>query len=418
MGGTRRTLGVAALAAFLACSDEATPAAPRAPGMLAPADELPERAELPDIFTSADGTRRVTTPDDLRTWRRDELLTQFTHYIYGSAPERGPTPTATRVVRIDDGLFEGTATYEELAVVVAPAPAPPIHVGIYLPKNVARPPVFLGLNKCGNDSLLADERIPKATTFVHPDCPTERGGQAALWPVSQILQRGFGLVTFHDSDAAPDNADRAQEGVRASLAAPGEADTRWGNIAVWSWALSRVVDFLGTRDDVDASRIAVMGHSRRGKAALWAAANDPRIALVVAHQSGTAGAALARSPVGESFRAINTLFPHWFNDVFPTFNDAETKLPIDQHQLLALIAPRPLLLVDGDADTWADPPGARAAAEAASAAWKLFGDPGLVDAGGVPSRDATLVWTSRPGGHSVDASDWEIFLGFAARHLK
>lgn len=393
---------------LIGCSEGGASSAgpPAAPDPFAPVDELPERADLPDIFTSADGTRRVETPDDLRTWRRDELLRQFAHYVYGTAPDAGAAPTATTITRVDDALLDGNVAYEELAVTVATAPAPPLRVGIFLPKNVVRPPVFLALNKCGNQSLLADERIPTTTAFTSRDCPSGRGGQAPLWPVAAILAQGFGLVTFHESDAAPDSAERTTEGLRASLTAPGEPETRWGTIAAWSWALSRVVDFLQTRDDLDASRIAVMGHSRRGKAALWAAANDPRIALVVAHQSGTAGSALARSPVGESFKAINTLFPHWFNDIFPTFNDNELRLPIDQHQLLALVAPRPLLVVDGDDDTWADPPGSRAAVEAASPAWKLFGAPGLAE------------WTSRPGGHAVDASDWEIFTTFAARHLR
>lgn len=382
-----------------------------------PASALPVRAELPELFVGWDG-RRVETPEDLRTWRAAELRALFAHYVYGEVPGAPGPVSVIRLAFIDD-IIPGKATYEELEVRFGERAA--LHVGLFAPQGATRAPVILGLNKCGNQSLVADERVRVTTSFVNAPCAeggaSARGGSSAAWDIESIVDRGFALATFHDSDAEPDDAAHVDEGLRGTHLRPDGSRYGWATISVWAFALSRAVDALEQVPSVDARKVTVFGHSRRGKAALWAAANDLRIHAVIAHQSGTAGAALARSPVGESIQAITTLFPHWFNDVFPTFSGEEERLPIDQHQLLALLAPRPVLLTDGDADTWADPPGSRRAAEAADAAWERFGDPGLVPgADGMPSPDGTLVWRSRPGGHLVQASDWVTFLDFAARH--
>lgn len=290
-----------------------------------------------------------------------------------------------------------------------------LHPALFLPTGAGPDPVFLGLNPCGNQSLLDDAAVSTTAAWVSADCPTGRGGHADAWPVAELLARGYGLVTLHESDLVPDDPGRATEvGVLADLDAQ---DPAWGVIGAWAWGLSRVMDHLQERDDVDPGRVAVVGHSRRGKAALHAAAADPRFAMAVPHQSGTGGATMTRADAGEPVAVLTALYPHWFDEVLPTFGPYEDRLPVDQHQLLALVAPRPVLLGNADDDTWADPEGALWSAELASPAWELYGEPGLVTEGGAPTTEGRLGWASRAGGHALTAEDWAISLEFADRWL-
>lgn len=421
MPARRSSLSVALLLLAAACGGSDDAAAPVPAETKYPTvDELADDAALPDLFTGRDG-RKVVTAEDFATWRSDELRGAFAHYLYGRMPA-APAGGVTITPIAHAELFDGKVVYDELEVGLGAGE--PLHLALFAPKGVSKPPVVFGPNKCGNQSLVADAAVRMTTSYVHTDCgPKEasRGVQASLWPVLDITGRGFALATFHESDAAPDVPAQVDQGLATAFDPGGDPATRWGMISRWTYANRRVVDALftlGADARIDPARIAVFGHSRRGKTALWTAANDPRIALVVAHQSGTGGAALSRSLAGESVYAVNFFFPHWFDDVFPTFAEHELRLPVDQHQLLALVAPRPLLVVDGDDDAWADPAGARDAVTAASPVWKLFGDPGVVlDDTGMPRRDATLVWTTRPGGHGVTPDDWKIFLDFAGLHF-
>jgi hypothetical protein len=408
-----RSIAVAGIAVLLSCASSAEPRGPGGdhPGV----DELPDRPELPDLLVFRDG-RRVASAEDFRSARAGELRELLAHYVYGRSPAPPPLLGVEEVARADD-VLDATASYREVAIRFQPSGAPALHLAIVTPKGVPRPPVFLGPNKCGNHTVLADPRVRRSTTFVLRACETAENAEA--WPLPDIIGRGFAVATFHESDVCPDDADHVGEGLAAHHPVDGDPATRWGTIAQWAWGISRAMDALVNDPSVDGTRIALVGHSRRGKAALWAAANDPRPALVVAHQSGTAGAALFRSPVGETIAAINTLFPHWFDETFVSFAGNETRLPFDQHALLALIAPRPLLVTDGDADTWADPPGARAAVEAAAPVWTLLGSEGLVgDGRGGFSEAGALVWRARPGAHFIGREDWNGFLDYAAVRLR
>ncbi len=413
---------VVALALLAACSSSpsAPPPVDAAVAYLT-ADQLPERAELPALFDSFAGSRRVTTVADWEGWRRAELRDRFAHYIYGYAPTRTVAVTGRSTSTVE-GFLPGVARYEEVELTLGDGAAPRVRLSLYLPIGVSSPAVFVALNKCGNQEVSADPRVTATTSWIDTavcgaTVEASRGMRASHWPVEAILRRGYAFVTFHESDIDPDtSSDRDfSDGVHPHFVPEGRApEVRWGRIAAWSWGLSRAVDWLVASGRVDAARIAVVGHSRRGKAALWAGANDERIAMVIAHQSGTAGAALSRSPVGESVQIINQSFPSWFDDVFPTFGGRESRLPVDQHQLVALMAPRRVLLTDGDDDSWADPPGARGAAEAADAAWGLYGQRGLVrEADGRFSLEGRLSWRTRPGVHSLGAEDWETFLAYA-----
>jgi hypothetical protein len=223
-----------------------------------------------------------------------------------------------------------------------------------------------------------------------------------------------GLI--YNGDLEPDSPT-APGGVRAAYG----AEYDWGTIAAWAWGLSRAVDYMVTDPDIDAKRIAVVGHSRNGKAALVAAAFDERIALAIPLQAGCGGTAPSRGKVGESVQQINDRFPHWFNAQFKKFNQQPDRLPFDQHCLIALCAPRPVLLPNAEADQWANPSGQFEMLQAADPVYRLLGTDGL-DAKAMPEAgvlvDSTLSYYIRPGKHSMTKSDWKVFLDFADKHFR
>jgi predicted O-methyltransferase YrrM len=183
----------------------------------------------------------------------------------------------------------------------------------------------------------------------------------------------------------------------------------------------RAVDYLVSDKEIDAERIAVVGHSRMGKAALVAAAFDDRIALAIPHQAGCGGTAPSRGKVGESVKQINDRFPHWFDAEFKAFNDHPDRLPFDQHSLVALVAPRPVLFTNAVEDTWANPEGQFAVLVAADPVYRLLGVEGIATKTMPETNhliDSRLGYHIRPGKHSMGREDWKVFLAFADKHLK
>lgn len=400
------------LIALVACGDEPEVVLP-------PPRELPALETLPEALVSFSG-ESIDTPDAWRERRRPELLRLFQNYVYGFVPppaEVSATPGAS------DLLADGVR-YEEVTLRYGPEGTPPIHLAIFRPDAASGPvPVFVAPNPCGNQSLIADDRVRLTESPPGAGCPDElvRGERSARWPIAEIVARGYALAAFHESDVDPDDArDRNHsDGVHPHFQVDAPEDAQWGTLAAWAYGVTRVVDYLQGAPGIDPARIASVGHSRRGKVALLAAALDERIALAIPHQSGTGGATLSRSDLGESVLSINTIFPHWFDRNFRAFGNNEVSLPVDQHLLIALVAPRAVFVTNGDDDDWADPPGALRAVEAAAPVWRfLTGEDALVhDAEGRPTMDGRLSWASRPGGHDLLPSDWQLFMDFADLHL-
>lgn len=393
--------------------------------------KLPARPELPDPFTMFDGSK-VRTRKQWHDERRPELMALFQHYMYGHTP--APPGIVARLGKTDSTLFEGKATLKEIEISfrgLSSDNAPRIHLALFIPADGGGPfPVFLALNKCGNHTVVDHPGITiDPSAWVHEQCGGRgtaegRGAAADFWCIDYLISRGYAFATFHESNIDPDKHDFS-DGIHPHYPdLPGPKESRWGTIAAWAWGLQRCVDYLVTDAQIDPDRIAVTGHSRRGKTALLAGAFDERIALVVPHQSGTGGCALSRDNDQETVERINRVFPHWFNDTFTQFNDNEARLPIDQHLLMALVAPRPLLDTEGKQDKWANYNSARRAMQAADKVYKFLGSDGLVGTGLVEDDEpidgpnfGTLLQYRRDTRHTLNRGYWKAILDFADLHL-
>jgi hypothetical protein len=303
---------------------------------------------------------------------------------------------------------------------------------LYVPNARRTPaPVFLSLTY-GNHSITTDTAVSVSAHFLrdHPQPDSahgqvRRGEWADRWPIATIVSRGYALAAAYVGDLDPDAKNAIAHGIRPHFFAPGQTEPRddeWGALASWGWGLSRAIDYLEHDADVDARRVALMGHSRTGKAALWAAALDQRVAMVVANESGTGGAKLSRRNFGETVAEINRGFPYWFARNFRKYDGREGDLPIDQHELIALVAPRPVYIGVAAEDLWGDPRGSFLAAKAAEPVYALLGAPSKLPAempaANHPTLDGSIGFHLRPGTHDVTRYDWEQFLAFADRVMR
>ncbi len=388
---------------------------------------------LPELLVTLDG-RKVTDANTWRQVRRPEVLELFRSQMFGQSPGR-PKDMSFEVFDRTDGVLDGKAVRKQVTVRFTPdANAPSMDILIYLPRSVKGPvPLFVGMNFGGNQSINKDPGIRLSGRWMMKNgdgvvnnrvTEAARGKAARRWPVEMILSRGYGLATIYYGDIEPDRKDGLAESIRAAYLKPGQsapAADEWGAIAAWAWGLSRAMDYFETDKDIDAARVAVMGHSRLGKTSLWAGASDERLALVISNDSGCGGAALSRRHFGETVAKINTTFPHWFCTNFHKYDEKEAELPIDQHMLIALMAPRPVYVASAEKDLWADPRGEFLSCVSATPVYRLFGKPGLPTAT-MPDIDkpisGTIGYHIRTGVHDVTAFDWTQYLNFADKHLR
>jgi len=428
--------------------------------------------DLPDPLLDSAG-KPITMPDQWPA-RRTEIFELFENHVFGKMPAQRRVKTA--LVRTDPNHDEGKTTRYELTVTVqrppeevqasdqstSPTRTPAvdsivIHVLVDVPNandaasNSAAPsnaadspgvPAFLGLNFQGNHTITTDPRVRLPATWVRNRndgttqnnlaTPTGRGVAASRWPMAMISERGYATIALYYGDIDPDFDDGFENGIHAlipNFIAQLPPEQRPGSIAAWAYGVSCVLDAIEQTPalGIDASRVAILGHSRLGKTALWAGAIDPRFALVVSNNSGCGGAALSRRAIGERVGRINRSFPHWFCDGFLAYNENENALPVDSHELVALSAPRPVAIGSATEDTWADPKGEFLAGNLASPVYQLLGKPGMLDEKGEspinsPAPDhafssGSISYHLRTGKHDLNESDWLRYLDFADRHF-
>jgi len=364
--------------------------------------------KLPDPLVTQDG-RNITTAKEWQTIRRPELLELFRKYEYGRAPVQRPADLHFENLEVTKGMMDGKATRKRVdAVFSGPHGEGRIRYLMFLPENAPGPaPAFVLIGHRDPDNYDPDreKRVP-------------------FWPAEEIIDRGYATVTFFVGDVDPDDYDEFKNGVHGIFdqytgERPGDA---WGTIAAWAWGASRAMDYIETDPDFDKTKIAVLGHSRGGKTALWCGAEDERFALTISNDSGCSGAAISRRPIGETVKQINDRFPHWFCSNFRAFNDNEDAQPFDQHELIALMAPRLVYVASASEDEWADPVGEFLSCVHASPVYALFGLTGI-ESTEFPKPDTPLHaghigYHLRTGKHDLTEYDWARYMDFADKHWK
>ena len=377
---------------------------------------------LPDPLTLANGKK----VEDAKTWyqkRRPEILKLFEEDQYGAIP--APLPGLHFEV-FDKGTpaFDGKAIRRQVTIHFAAGDnAPKADLLIYLPADAKSPvPLLLNAGFSANSSSVDDPGVKPGEIWGRDKkrMPAPKGGFGRL-NVLPILAKGFGVANIYYGDIDPDFLGGSRLGVRGLYPEP--APDQWGAISAWAFGLSRALDYLETDKGVDAKRVALMGVSRLGKTVLWTAAHDTRFALVIASCSGEGGAAVSRRNYGETIAHLTapTRYPYQFAANYAKWANRVNEFPVDANMLLALIAPRPVLLQTGDKDGWSDPKGEFLAAVAAGPVFQLLGGQGLGTdtwpAAGQPILH-TIGYYMHSGGHGTIPSDWDVFLKFLEMHLQ
>ena len=383
---------------------------------------------LPALLRFADG-RPVASAEDWPA-RRAEILAGFEASVYGQVlPD--PTHLSFELRERSDDALGGKAVRQQVRVRFSKTDDNQwMDLLIHLPKRDEPVPMFVGLNFQGNHTVHPDPAIALTPRWVRnrKDGPTEnvavevsRGTLSRRWPLDDIIDKGFGVATAYYGDLAPDQRSLWRTGVYSMFRDSEATDAKDapGAITAWAWGLSRAVDYFATQPAVDATRISVIGHSRLGKAALWAGAIDERFAGVISNDSGCGGASLFRHHNGATIEKIHDRLAFWFCPAFVQYREREHAMPVDQHQLIALVAPRRAYVASALEDAWADPAGEFMAIREAAPAWELLGQPGFGSERTMPPVDQPRItprlgYHIRSGNHDLLAFDWQAYLQLMA----
>ena len=384
---------------------------------------------LPDPLLLANGEKVA----DAKTWyeqRRPEIVKLFEENQFGRSPER-PADMSFDVFDQGTSALDGKALRRQVTVYSSKDKSgPKMDLLIYLPADAKQPvPLLLNVGFTANNLMVNDPGVKVGETWDRQQnkrMPATSGRRFGSLNVVPVLEKGFGIATVNYCDIDPDALGAVGSGVRSLYLKPGQTEPaadEWGSIAAWAWGLSRAMDYLETDSGVDAKRIALMGVSRLGKTVLWTAAHDTRFTLVIASCSGEGGAALSRRNYGETIGDLvaPTRYPYQFCGNYQKWTDKVDQFPVDANLLIALIAPRPVLLQTGDTDRWSDPKGEFLAAVAAGPVYQLLGKQGLetdqMPGAGQPILH-TIGYYMHAGGHGTLPSDWDTFLKFLQMHLQ
>ncbi len=385
---------------------------------------------LPDPLVFDDGTP-VKTAREWRGRRRAEIIELLETNVYGRTP-MPPKHIRFKVFDVEKEALGGKAIRKQVTIYM-PTPQAEVseHLLIYVPADAPKPvPVILQLNFNGNQSVTSDPDVKAADLWigdppVRQPAPERLRGIDKEFNLAKVLARGYGFATIYYGDIEPDFKEGyKQGGLRQEFLQPnqtGRAPDDWGAIGAWAYGLSRAMDYLEKDKDVDAHRVAVMGHSRLGKTVLWAGAQDERFAMVLSSCSGRGGASPWRRNYGETIQSMSVAFPYWFCPNLFRYVDQVDKLPVDLDESIALIAPRPVYITSAVEDQWADPHGMFMAAVAAGPVYQLLKAESLGTEQMPPVNQPimhTMAFHIRDGKHAVTAFDWDQFLAFADLHLR
>jgi pimeloyl-ACP methyl ester carboxylesterase len=361
--------------------------------------------KLPEVLSSPKGTK----VKNAGTWeknRRNEILELFRENVYGRVPSTPYEKTFT-LINEDKNSMGGASTLKQIDIKIeSSGKSLDIHLTLFVPNKVAKPvPAY----------LLIDNRGPQNTD------PT-RKLRSEFWPAEEVIARGFAIAVFSNADVDPDNFDEFKNGIHGLLDRGERKPDSWGTIAAWAWGASRCMDYFETDKDINSKKVAVVGHSRGGKTALWAAAEDQRFAMAVSNESGCGGAALARRKYGETVARINNAFPHWFCTNYRKWANNEDSMPVDMHMLISLIAPRAVYVTSASEDLWADPKGSYLSLYHSVPVFKLF-EKGMTLPERMPPLNkqitsGKLAYHVRDGAHNLLLRDWNWFMDFGDVVLK
>lgn len=387
--------------------------------------------DLPNPLVTFNG-EKVKTTNAWENVRRPELLEFFTQNMYGEVPDY-LSISSFKVMEQSDNTLGGKAKRKQIELSFSKNGKELSYtILMYLPKNVEKAPIFLGYNFYGNHTVADDPNIIISDAWARNNeslgitnnqlTEQSRGIRTNRWAIEKMIDSGFGLATIYYGEVDPDKNDMT-DGIHALFYLKGQEKpnlNEWGSIAAWSWGLSRAMDYFEEDIDIDASRVIVFGHSRLGKTSLWAGATDQRFAAVISNNSGCGGAALSKRKFGETIWRINNSFPHWFCENFKKYNNNEEQLPVDQHELLALIAPRPLYVASAEDDKWADPRGEYLSARHATPVYELYGKSGISNSEmpvvNHPIQNS-VAYHIRTGVHDVTDYDWEQYIKWAKEYV-